>query len=191
MKLVPFILKNIIAPHGITDMSHALLNNNSKELFLINFANIVCVEAFFYPLNMTTEYDIVFFIATIIHFRNDFPNIKINNYLFPKYISSSLFIIICLILNNVIPFNIGYDFLLTYMTIIHVPNHYRENWFYIKKDVILNFLLIMISCAFFNSIYENNPTIINNVHLINVAKAIIISHIYYQEKYILKDKSRI
>ena len=65
MKLVPFILKNIIAPHGITDMSHALLNNNSKELFLINFANIACVEAFFYPLNMITEYDIVFLLPLL------------------------------------------------------------------------------------------------------------------------------
>lgn len=184
MKLVPFIVKNIIAPHGITDISHALMTNNNKELFFINLFNVGFVETVVTPLNLSTQYDIIFFIATIIHFKDDFSNIKIKNFVFPKYISSTLFIAICLLINKIIPYNLGYDLLLGYMTIVHVPNHYRENWFHIKKDIILNFLIIMFTIAFFNGISDSFPELINNSHMISVSKAIIISHIFYQEKYI-------
>ena len=109
MKLVPFIVKNIIAPHGITDISHALMTNNNKELFFINLFNVGFVETVVTPLNLSTQYDIIFFIATIIHFKDDFSNIKIKNFVFPKYISSTLFIAICLLINKIIPYNLGYE----------------------------------------------------------------------------------
>lgn len=184
INLIPLILKNIIAPHGVTDMSHAIMTNNNKKLFLINLFNVGVVETVVHPLNLFIEYDIIFFIATIIHFQNDFSNIKFNDIVFPKYISSTIFVISCLVLNNIIPFNLGYDILLSYMTLIHVPNHYRENWFHIKKDIALNFLLLLFTCAFFNSVYDLYPDLLNNNHIINVGKSIIISHIFYQEKYI-------
>ena len=157
MKLAPFIVNNIIAPHGITDISHALMTNRNKELFLINLFNVGFVETIVTPLNLSNQYDILFFIATIIHFKNDFSNIKIKNLILPRYVSSALFIIACLFINKIIPYNLGYDMLLGYMTIIHVPNHYRENWFHIKKDLILNFLIIMFTIAFFNGISDSFP----------------------------------
>ena len=189
MKLAPFIVKNIIAPHGITDISHALMTNRNKELFLINLFNVWFVETIVTPLNLSNQYDILFFIATIIHFKNDFSNIKIKNLILPRYVSSALFIIACLFINKIIPYNLGYDMLLGYMTIIHVPNHYRENWFHIKKDLILNFLIIMFTIAFFNGISDSFPDLMNSLYTINAGKAIIISHVFYQEKYIKNNKS--
>ena len=189
MKLAPFIVKNIIAPHGITDISHALMTNRNKELFLINLFNVGFVETIVTPLNLSNQYDILFFIATIIHFKNDFSNIKIKNLVLPRYVSSALFIIACLFINKIIPYNLGYDMLLGYMTIIHVPNHYRENWFHIKKDLILNFLIIMFTIAFFNGISDSFPDLMDSLYTINAGKAIIISHVFYQEKYIKNNKS--
>lgn len=189
MKLAPFIVKNIIAPHGITDISHALMTNRNKELFLINLFNVGFVETIVTPLNLSNQYDILFFIATIIHFKNDFSNIKIKNLILPRYVSSALFIIACLFINKIIPYNLGYDMLLGYMTIIHVPNHYRENWFHIKKDLILNFLIIMFTIAFFNGISDSFPDLMDSLYTINAGKAIIISHVFYQEKYIKNNKS--
>ena len=189
MKLTPFIVKNIIAPHGITDISHALMTNRNKELFLLNLFNVGLAETIVTPFSLSNHYDVIFFIATIIHFKNDFSNIKIKNFVFPKYISSALFIAICLLINKVIPYNLGYDILLGYMTIIHVPNHYRENWFHIKKDLVLNFLIMMFTIAFFNGISDSFPELMDNIYMINAGKAIIISHIFYQEKYIKNNQS--
>ena len=184
MKLVPFIVKNIIAPHGITDMSHALMNNNNRELFNLNLINVGIVELLIEPFHLNTSYDILFILFTILHFHYDFPTLQIKQRKIPAIVSCSAFLFSCILLNNLLPFNIGFDILLTYMTFIHVPNHYRENWFHIKKDIVLNFLLILITCCFFNSILDYHPDILSNQHVIDISKAIIISHIIYGEKYI-------
>ena len=62
MKLVPFIVNTLIAPHGITDIGHCLITNNSKNLLKI------------YGINLT------------------FTNIIANNYNFLLFILDMIFL---------------------------------------------------------------------------------------------------
>jgi hypothetical protein len=188
MKLTPFIIKNIIAPHGITDLSHSLLTNNHKKLLLTNVINTGFVELFVQPLDLNLFYNIVFFLATIIHFRNDFPNLQIKKITLPNYLFSGSFVTSTFLLNEFTQSDIGSNFLLVYMTFIHVPNHYKESWFYMKKNIPLNVFLISILCIVMELLTLINPNMLHDVNMMNIAKSIIISHIMYQEVHVLNNK---
>ena len=71
------------------------------------------------------------------------------------------------------------------MVLFHVPNHYNLNKSFVLKD--LNFNLILISLVAMVSVYFDfylcNEYIDNDIY--NLIKAIIISHVIYQEKFVL------
>ena len=68
------------------------------------------------------------------------------------------------------------------MSLIHVPLHYKENWWHIKKKPLINFILIVTVTIFSNVIYENYILTKNNL-ISQFVKSIVISHIIYNEKY--------
>lgn len=173
MKIIPFMKNMIIAPHGITDIGHCILTNNSINLVKIYGINFIIAK--FTDISNNNLFhniiNLVFIYSSIIHFRHDFPKIRINNKIIPKYLFSTILIIISL-------FNV--NLLIFYMSFIHIPNHFRMNIYHIKKLKILNIILyFLIGILCFN---------LNYIELNNIFKSIIISHIIYQEKYVQNNK---
>lgn len=174
MKIVPFLSKVIIAPHGITDIGHSILTNNTKNLFKIyglnfTFTNLITNINYIKSNNIM---NILLIISSFFHFRHDIKNLKINNINVSNYI---LFFIIFFSL-------LQPELLIYYMTFIHVPNHFKLNNFHIKKFKILNTFLYTGLIFIF---YWNNFDILNNIYILNNIISIIISHVIYQEVYIL------
>lgn len=173
--LLKYSIPIIIAPHGCTDLVHAIQNKH-----LINFCKIqsisVASSLLLTKLNQIKIIDTIFYIATIIHFKRDIP--KINN------ISRSFIVCCMLFMSTYYTPNL----FIYYMTFVHVPNHYISNWYYLKKtpylsliNLIVNTITITITSLFNKNVYINNPLI----H--TIIKGIIISHIIYQEIFIHKN----
>lgn len=162
------IVKNIIAPHGITDIIHSVNNNTTKKLLFINSAT--CSSSIFF--NNDLFYDnginIIFLLTSIIHFRHDMP--YISN--IPRYIISSILLL---------SIYYNHDIFYLYMTCLHVPNHYKFNYKYIKKNIFINIFLIGLFTYGIN-ILDNY--ILYTSFIRNIIKNIVISHILYQELYV-------
>ena len=164
------IITTLVAPHGITDIIHSFQKDTVKPLIGINSACILTSvlssnENINFPIN-----DIFFIIGSIIHFRHDFSFIKQSNI----DILSSIFMIYLFTINN--------DLFFPYMILLHLPNHYKNNWKYIKKNKLVN-LSIIFGFSLITSIFGNN--IMNHpLILYEIYKGIVISHIIYGELYI-------
>lgn len=175
MKLILIARNLIIAPHGITDIGHSILTKNTNSLFKIygsNFlvTNIISKHKYSYQIM-----NVLLFVSTVIHFRHDIPKITFNNIFIPRYI----FIILLL------GFTINYpNYLIYYMVLFHVPNHFKLNNFHIKKmkffNILLYFLFGLLSFTLSNRIN------FDNILLKNYIISIIFSHVLYQEKYVIK-----
>lgn len=177
MKIVPFLTKVIIAPHGITDIGHSILTNNTKNLLKIygfNFTLTNLITNINY-IKSNSIMNILLIISSFYHFKHDIKNLKINNINISNYI---LFFIIFFSL-------LKPELLIYYMTLIHIPNHFKLNNFHIKKFKILNLFLYIGLILIF---YSNNFNILDNIYILNNLISIIISHVIYQEKYILNKK---
>ena len=172
MIIQPFIkkaiVKNIIAPHGITDIMHSFQHNTTSNLLFIN--GVSCYSSLL--LNNNIDYNnfinIFFLFTSIIHFRHDMPVIKY----IPRYIISTSLLIS-------IYFN--HDIFYIYMTLLHVPKHYITNFSYIKSNLKLNIFILLFTTYSINVL--DNIILLYPV-LINIFKNIVISHIIYQELFI-------
>ena len=171
MKIVPFLSKVIIAPHGITDIGHSILTNNTKNLLKIyglNFTVTNLITKINY-INSNNIMNFLLIISSFYHFRHDIKNLKINNITVSKYI-----ILFFIIFSSIIyP-----ELLVYYMTFIHIPNHFKLNNFHYKKFKILNIFLYIGLIFIF---YFNNFDVLNNIYILNNIISIIISHVIYQE----------
>ena len=171
-KLVKYITTGIIAPHGVTDLIHAKQNNNiSKLLQIYTYTNSSFI--ILNSLHQEILINILFVIGSTIHFQNDIP-IKNTNI---RYIFTNLMILYFIFIDN--------NSIISYLSFIHVPKHYISNWFYLKKDKDMTFILLfittLISLYFGNEYFE----IYNNLFISDIIKGIILSHVLYQELYIL------
>uniref|UniRef100_A0AB39JDL4 Uncharacterized protein n=1 Tax=Florenciella sp. virus SA2 TaxID=3240092 RepID=A0AB39JDL4_9VIRU len=164
------IVTTLVAPHGITDLIHSMQNETIKPLISINSACILgsvltSNQNIHFPIN-----DIFFIISSIVHFRHDFSFAKQYN----MDILCSIFTIYLFVMNHSLFF--------PYMILLHLPNHYKNNWKYIKKNKPVNFFIIfgftLITSIFGNNIL-NHPLILYDIY-----KGIVISHIIYGELYI-------
>lgn len=172
MIIQPFIkkaiVKNIIAPHGITDIMHSMKQNTTKDLLIIN--SISCSSCLLFDNSLSYEngINIFFLLASILHFRHDMPSI-LN---IPKYIISSI-LILAIYCNH--------DIFYIYMVILHVPRHYMTNYIYIKKNFLLNIFILLFTTYIINVL--DNIIILSPLSM-NIIKNIVISHVIYQEKFI-------
>ena len=119
----------LIAPHGCTDLIHAIQNKN-----LISFYKLQgLITASSYLINTICKpfvFDSIFVGMSILHFQRDFNySIGVRSI---TYMGFFLFLSIC----------VDVRFLYYYMIAIHVPNHYINNWFYIKKTPKLSFVIL-------------------------------------------------
>lgn len=182
--LTKFIINTFIAPHGMTDLSHSIMTNNYSNLLKIQFGTLG-FATILNTVHLENINDILFLITTCIHFRDDFAVIKYKNVEIPKLLTSSSFVIFCLVIDKLpLSITIGTDLLLLFMTFIHVPNHYKNNFKHIEKDFVLNFLILFF-CAFFISSIDNlHPELLYDNNVLTFIKTIVISHVIYSEKYI-------
>lgn len=162
------IITNIIAPHGITDIMHSVNNNTTKQLLFINSAT--CSSSIFFNSDFyyNNGINIIFLLTSIIHFRHEMP--FISNV--PRYIISSILLL---------SIYYNHDIFFLYMACLHVPNHYKMSYKYIKKNLLINIFLIGL---FTYGIIILDDNIIYNSLIINIFKNVVISHIIYQELYV-------
>lgn len=173
MKLHSIFNGVMVAPHGITDLFHAVHYNNMDNLmkiyaglfFISESANIIQHR---YP--HCHILDALFLYGSAIHFQHDMPMKKQIH----PFLLSSIFI-------SMTPV-IGIDLFTLYMVLVHVPRHYYKTWIFIKHyRVEMLFLITLLSIP---GIYlsEHIFELQNNFQVL--LEWIIISHIVYNEKYI-------
>lgn len=175
----------IVSPHGSTDLIHASQNGLVPKLFQIQAINMFIAQTL-QQLNQGRILDVAFFFLSALHFRHDFrvvkkiPNAAIILFLFniPEFA-------ITWFLCGVPEFN-AKDILLTYMTLVHVPNHYRMSWKFIKKQKRLTALLVGFVTLVFLQLGKYLDMNNIGVELMNLAKVFVISHIIYNERYVHK-----
>lgn len=169
------ILLGVVFPHGITDLFHAQSRNKIPELLKINAATIFSCF-FMYYAKQESIIQIIFLLSSIVHFRNDMPLIPIKN-IDPKYTQ----IILSIITNGSFVF-IPIEYFIAYMAFIHTPNHYKMAWHFLKKSSLvvilgLGYLLNQFPLEF------TKTTMIDTNRIAIIAKALVISHVIYQESY--------
>ena len=122
----------VISPHGSTDIIHASQNGLVPKLFQIQAVNVFITQSL-QQLDQGRILDVAFFFLSALHFRHDFR--------FVKSVPKAALILLMFnipefaitwFLCGVPEFNLK-DVFLFYMTMIHVPNHYRMSWKFIKK----------------------------------------------------------
>ena len=169
------LITGIIAPHGMTDLIHAVQNKNVPYLKLINLGSFLSSFAI-YSLN-NRYFDYFFYIISAIHFRHDFPKIKN----LPRVFLSVALLTFFATFNS--------NLFLFYMVLVHVPNHYRINWNYLKKDKL--FTVVILTFFTYLLLYFGEKKFIYNKELETLYKGLILSHIVYQEVFIFKSLKNI
>lgn len=170
LEITPLLTTVVIAPHGITDLIHAEEHNKLIQLLRINvlsFASSIILHLI--HLDVVTNF--MFMTCSALHFRHDFP-IK-NNLM--KILGSSL-----LVINTKI---IGIELFILYMCFIHVPNHYRIYEYLIKENITKSFMYISLVAIVSTFLLFSDMSIMENENVYTISKALIISHIIYEEVY--------
>jgi hypothetical protein len=172
--IVKYTTFAIIAPHGITDLIHAILNKKMNTLIIINILSI----STFYILSKLKLYKInvdMFLLGSIIHFQRDFFIFK-NKIL--QYLFSSIIVYSNYINNKIIYF---------YLLLFHVPIHYLQSFNFLINKPYLSFFIISF-CTYLSvmsSYFFIDETKNKYSNLIQeLTKGIIIAHVLYQEKFV-------
>lgn len=169
------IINGIIAPHGITDLLHAQQNNYLPKLYKINILSVL-TSLICHKVNRNILNG-MFILSSIIHFRHDMP--KIMN--FPRFIMSSFLIFGF--------FFLKLTFFLFYMCVIHVPNHYKMSWNFLKKNKVSFFFTTFVSTLLFLNGGDYFDNYLHNSLVFSIIKSLIISHIIYGELFIHLSKN--
>lgn len=177
MLLRNILIKNVIATHGITDFTHSILYNNLPKLLWIQGS----VYSFTKLVPNKNINDFLFFLFSVNHFKNDFPSITISYVNLPNYITTSFFLLSSIFIESILPYNIGSSIFILFMTFNHVPNHYKKNYYFIKKDEVFNFLVIMFFTVFVNAFADYYPRYFYDFYNNNVFRSLIISHCIYND----------
>lgn len=167
------IITSIIAPHGITDLIHAAQNNNTKNLLTLKSACILTSIGASQQHLINFGFNLFFILGTIGHFSHDVSFLSHSNIIHKKYIVTII---------TLLSFMVNSNFFFAYMILIHVPNHYRINWEFIKKNKQFN--LSLIAMFTISSIVFGHYRNIYTPLLSSIYKGVIMSHIIYQERYI-------
>lgn len=167
----------VIAPHGITDYIHAKKYELLPALYKINLA-AVAATLLAHMSHCDNLIHYAFMGSAVIHFRNDMPNIGLKNKEklgFQLLCSTGLVFI-----GPIIKWNI----FLYYMLFIHVPNHYKMSYDYVKDHMKETVSLVIGFAILLNSI-SYNP--LESVEIDWLSKSLVIAHIAYEELYIFDE----
>ena len=179
------LIKNVIAVHGITDLTHSILYNNLPKLLVLQNS------VYFFSKKMLNRHvnDILFLVSSVVHFRHDFPSLKIKNITLPPCFLSAFFLFGCIFLEKIMPFNIGSSIFILYMTLNHVPNHYKRNMFHMKQDEPLNIFVISFFTVFVNAFADYYHHYFYDFYNNYLFRSLVISHTLYNEYFIHYKKS--
>lgn len=184
-QIVKAAVLGIISPHGATDLVHAMQENRVKNLFQIQAANIFGNQLL-YKLDQQALSNIIFFALSAAHFRHDLAAIRKVPKLLLLYILLNVpEIVFSLYLFGIPELNLK-DLFLLYMTFIHVPNHYRTSWSFIKNQKKFSAALVLTFTAaflFFGKFIDLSNM---NVNVFNLGRSFVTSHIIYNEFYVHK-----
>jgi|LauGreDrversion2_2_1035103.scaffolds.fasta_scaffold106146_1 hypothetical protein len=162
----------IIAPHGITDLIHARQTGLMKPLVGIQAGTLLSVYGL-HSAHMDILVNVLFLIASVAHFRHDMVAL-VRAPLWFRVVVLSAIPQVCL-----------YDSFLLYMVLLHVPNHYRMNWSYIRNQKWVSGLLVggfTLGSLAFAQTHGLDST---GGFVMDTFKALIISHVIYNERYVL------
>lgn len=185
--LIPPILHNqlmkysptwIIAPHGLTDYIHAKKYQLIPKLYTINLA-ATAGTLFAHISHNDNLIHNAFLLSAIIHFRNDMPHFNLKN------TEKMIFQLVCSSGLVLLGPSMQWNLFLYYMLFIHVPNHYKMSFDYVKDHLKETVALIVGGSILLNTISYNPINV--NPDLDWVSKALIIAHIAYEELHIFDD----
>jgi hypothetical protein len=171
--LMKYTITGLIAPHGMTDYIHAFKNNTLLELnglYALTTGSFVLLD----QIDQSALINIIFIFSSIFHFQRDVPLEKKPQRCF----IITMFFLFCFLVNN--------EFLLYYMSVVHVPNHYRINWDLMKKLPLQSIGLLSVS-TFLIMVLGQQFYSEENMLMNDVLKGIVVSHILYEELYIFND----
>jgi hypothetical protein len=175
--LIPTILWKkatmlIIAPHGITDWVHAEKHDAIPRLMQTYAYTTTAAEMARY-LHQDWAVNLAFIAVSIAHFRHDMPKIGV----VPRYVWSAATLAFCIFGSP--------DAFLAYMVLIHVPNHYRIQWKYLKGDLVKSAALVFIATALFVLGEQTFDLATQSSSfqepILSIAKSMIMGHILYEE----------
>ena len=165
-------LTTIIAPHGMTDLMHAREYNIVNRLYEVNVGTLVTTH-FLHVGQLSAVVNLAFIFASVVHFRHDMPVVEG----VPRYMFSTAMLPV---------FAMYHPAFFVYMLLIHVPNHYRMNWKYISPKLVKNIGIL----AFFTLLSAIGGEVffhyLVNDYMMDIMKAVVISHIIYEEAFIHK-----
>ena len=164
------IMASIVIPHGITDIVHAKTNGRLNELAQI-YTGTTITSLILHPLS--TNVHPIFVIASIIHFRHDVPIAQ------PiwKYIITSILVTLFYCPG-------GFELFLLYMCTVHVPNHYKSAWNYMKMDIRTSIALVISVRIALELFMKTQHIIMCHFAFPVFVQFIAIAHIIYTELYI-------
>jgi hypothetical protein len=157
------VMTKIIMPHGITDLVHCHQHHKHKTLIASYFGSIG-IGHLLHTHNLDPIWNTVFISLTFLHFQHDF-------FFLPMYVR---FPLIALILWGFQYFSIT-PFIF-YMCFLHVPNHYRMAWNYLKSHTTQTIFLILATSL----VSEKALSIDANIDM-SFILSIVIGHILYEE----------
>lgn len=183
------ILLGIVFPHGITDLVHAHKQKQIPQLLKLNA--ITLFSCFFMRCaKQESIIQTIFFLLSIIHFRNDMPKITIKD-IDPQLTQIWLSTII----------NIGFAFIpieifIIYITFIHTVNHYKMSWSFLKDSkhslIFISGLGLILNHLQINKNLELSKSFITESTPMSICiKSVVISHIIYQEFYVFQETKRV
>ena len=175
----PFSLANgiIVAPHGITDLFHAIEYKNMiplSQIYTSSFSLIPISDILMNYDNHVRLLDVVFLLSAIIHFRHDMPSVSHNNNPIRRELLSTLLIMMSPLL--------GMNMFSLYMIFRHVPLHYKKCWPLVQKYKIPMILSIFILSIPGYYMIDNFETLSHLEY--SLMESTIVAHIVYNEMYI-------
>jgi hypothetical protein len=160
------LLSLIVVPHGITDI---ILSYETDTISTMLFLYFITPLIYIYINNYL--YKIFFLASSIIHFSHD------SYYVFP------LFIIFNYIFNK-INFDNSLNYMVYYLSFIHVPIHYSN--IFLETNYLYQHICIIIYMTIISSLIT--PYLIDWIQfhsgcdiLSKFIGGIIVSHIYFNE----------
>jgi len=154
-------MTKIIAPHGITDIVHAQQYKTYKPLFCSYLGSIGCGQLL-HVLHLDPIWNTCFFGMSILHFQHDFSYFN-----WKQRMTISTLFIVSFYYFSFTPFYL-------YMLLLHVPNHYRMAWDYVKYNIPLTIALVSITSFCTEKMFQSN---VDMSFIISV----VIGHILYEE----------
>lgn len=165
------VINYIIAPHGITDIFHAIHYNTRKPL-IISYTSSIILSQYIFTFLGTDYSKYLLCLGSLFHFRHDVKLLMKHN--LTSYVCTSL------LLYQMIQYSDPYFYI--YMTMIHVPHHYYTSLNHIQPYKI-QVLLSVLCSAFF--IYKMQSIISDK--LLSIFIGIITGHITYNEFFVSKN----